>query len=64
MTNRSKTGKRVQIYLDARHVNWWETLPRWERSQIVAQALDLYRESKSTAQDSHSDPPPETDVPH
>lgn len=44
MTNdRRTTGQRVQIYLDARHTEWWKTLPRYDRSRIVAEALDLYR---------------------
>lgn len=43
-TDRPKTtGKRVQIYLDARHTEWWQRLPRYDRSRIVAEALDLYR---------------------
>lgn len=44
MTNdRRTTGKRVQIYLDARHTEWWSNQPRYDRSRIVAEALDLYR---------------------
>lgn len=44
----SKTGKRVQIYLDNRHVAWWAKLPRYDRSRIVAEALDLYRKQRDS----------------
>jgi acyl-CoA reductase-like NAD-dependent aldehyde dehydrogenase len=41
---KKQTGKRIQVYLAARHRAWWENLPRYERSRVVAEALDLWRE--------------------
>lgn len=35
------TGKRVQIYIPADLVEKWESLPRYERSAEVAEALRL-----------------------
>lgn len=49
-----KTGKRTQIYMDARHVDWWERLPRYDRSKILAKALDLYREQEEKKSPVHS----------
>jgi hypothetical protein len=46
MSDRPKTGKRTQIYLAARHAEWWDKIPRYDRSRIVAEALDLYRSQK------------------
>lgn len=39
MTNTTKRGKRVQIYIPADLVDTWESLPRYERSAEVAKAL-------------------------
>ena len=44
-------GKRIQVYLAARHVAWWLTLPRYDRSRIIAEALDLYRASREARQE-------------
>jgi hypothetical protein len=47
-SERPKPAARVQIYMDARHREWWKTLPRYDRSRIVAEALDLYRNQRET----------------
>jgi hypothetical protein len=47
-SDRPKTGKRAQVYIDARHRAWWDALPRYDRSRIVAEALDLYRNQRET----------------
>jgi len=59
MSERPKPAARVQIYMDARHREWWKTLPRYDRSRIVAEALDLYRKQRETddkRSDKHADP--------
>lgn len=42
MTDRPKTGKRVQVYIPADLVEQWERTPRYERSAQVAKALRLF----------------------
>lgn len=38
-----------RIYLATRHREWWHALPRFERSKVVNEALDLYRREHSGA---------------
>ena len=59
MTDDRKTGKRKQVYMAARHIAWWERLPRYDRSRIIAEALDLWRE-KHQPIDSSIDSSPDT----
>ncbi len=50
MTDERKTGKRKQVYMAGRHIAWWERLPRYDRSRIIAEALDLWREKHEPTQ--------------
>lgn len=49
MTDRPKTGKRVQIYLPADLLDRWESIPRYERSAAVAAALRLFWDTNSSS---------------
>jgi hypothetical protein len=55
MTKHPETGKRIQVYLAARHREWWDKLPRYERSRVVAEALDLYRAEERNSPDNSPD---------
>ncbi len=62
-SERPKPAARVQIYMDARHREWWKTLPRYDRSRVVAEALDLYRAQNRSDTASDTKPTERGDTP-
>ena len=53
VSDKPKTGRRVQIYIPSDLVDYWDSLPRYERSATVAEALRSYVQQRQSANFAH-----------
>ena len=53
MSDKPKTGRRVQIYIPGDLVEYWDSLPRYERSATVAEALRRHAKQRQSAKIAH-----------